>query len=160
MTIAPFVSLTLLYVVFLGDLIFSAKKLPQRMATHFRFDLVADGWMKRSSYLAVMILMAIGLPLGAVGFRAIAGRAEPRALALHALAGLPAAGVLFRRTQADRAGKPPGARKTLALVLGIVAAANGGHRAVHDAVGAGKDVKDAAPGSGSGSRASNCSPPS
>ena len=63
MNTAPIVSLLVLYGLFFADLMFSVKRLPERVATHFRFNLQADGWMRRSSYLATTILMGLAIPL-------------------------------------------------------------------------------------------------
>jgi serine/threonine-protein kinase len=71
----PMLVLLILYLVFIGLLVATAGKLPERMATHFDFAGRPDGWMSRQGYLAFMagfgLLFPLLLPLVSLGFRAL-----------------------------------------------------------------------------------------
>jgi len=53
-------SLLLLNCAFLGHVIHSRDELPDRVASHFRFDLQADGWVSRRTYLILMAALGLG----------------------------------------------------------------------------------------------------
>ena len=55
--------LGLLYLAFIGYLIFSSGQLPSQVATHFRANGHPNGWMSRSSHMILMALLGLVLPL-------------------------------------------------------------------------------------------------
>lgn len=62
----PTVVLVLLYVCFLGYLLYSAGQLPDRVATHFDGQGQPNGWMSRSTHTLFIGGMGILIPLGIV----------------------------------------------------------------------------------------------
>jgi hypothetical protein len=71
--------LGLLYLSFLGYLVFSAAQLPDKVATHFDIDGRPDSWMSRSSHLWFTGLMGSVMPLFFVAFSFV-GRFFPGGL--------------------------------------------------------------------------------
>ena len=63
----PTVVLVLLYLCFLGYLLYSAGQLPERVATHFDGRGQPNGWMSRSSHVMFIGGMGVLVPLGIVG---------------------------------------------------------------------------------------------
>lgn len=55
--------LIVMYCVFFGELALSYKTWPERLATHFRFDGVPNGWMSRRVYAIVIVIVALLVPL-------------------------------------------------------------------------------------------------
>ncbi len=59
----PVIWLILLYAVFFCCLAFTARQLPERVASHFGADGQADGWMNRSAYLQFISIFGSIVPL-------------------------------------------------------------------------------------------------
>ena len=57
------ISLLVLDFAFVGHLFFSARHLPERMASHFQSSGKADGWISRRSYLTIIVFLGPGLSL-------------------------------------------------------------------------------------------------
>jgi uncharacterized membrane protein len=77
--------LLLLVLVVIGVTVIAATApdLPARMATHFGARGQANGWSSRGTYVAVMILLVAGLPLGLVALVVRMPRAGACALKLE-----------------------------------------------------------------------------
>jgi serine/threonine-protein kinase len=60
---APFVLLVLLYFFFFGCLAFTARQLPERVASHFSAAGEPNGWMSRSAYLQFIGIFGAVVPL-------------------------------------------------------------------------------------------------
>jgi uncharacterized membrane protein len=59
----PAIVLTILILGFLVYLAYSAKLLPEKVATHFGASGQPNGWMSRSGYLLFLGAIGVGLPL-------------------------------------------------------------------------------------------------
>jgi hypothetical protein len=75
----------LLYCAFLTYIARTRGQLPEQVASHFRFDRVADGWMNRRTYLVVWVSLATGLSLLLVGLSIAARMAGANFIASHLL---------------------------------------------------------------------------
>ena len=53
----------LITVAFIAQVVTDVDQLPIRVASHFTFDLHADGWLNRSSYLILMAAMGPSISL-------------------------------------------------------------------------------------------------
>lgn len=60
---APIIWLILLYAIFFCCLAFTARQLPERVASHFSTGGQADGWMSRSAYLQFISIFGSIVPL-------------------------------------------------------------------------------------------------
>jgi hypothetical protein len=56
-------ALFLVTVAFIALVVTDVHQLPIRVASHFKFDLLADGWMNRSSYLILIAAMGLSMSL-------------------------------------------------------------------------------------------------
>jgi uncharacterized membrane protein len=52
---------------FVGYVLVSSRQLPERVATHFNIRGEADDWMHRSTHVAFMLAVGLGLPAILVG---------------------------------------------------------------------------------------------
>jgi hypothetical protein len=68
---------------FVGYLVDSREQLPPRLASHFRFDLQADGWMNRRTYLLVFAALGVGIALSLEGVGILARGAQAEFMARH-----------------------------------------------------------------------------
>jgi serine/threonine-protein kinase len=59
----PVAILSLLYLFFLGYLLFSSGQLPDLVATHFDGSGRPNGWMSRSSHLLFTLVLGLAFPL-------------------------------------------------------------------------------------------------
>ncbi len=84
--VLPGLVFTLFYAGFVAYLVHSAQVLPARMASHFGWDLRADGWMPRQQFLVLIAVVPLIFPLMFLGFFALLrGLRAPRPMAAHFL---------------------------------------------------------------------------
>ena len=70
----PAIAFLLCYACFIGYLALSAQWLPPRMASHFGWDLRADGWMPRQKFLLIIGAVPVIFPLIFVALAAVLRR--------------------------------------------------------------------------------------
>ncbi len=75
--------LLLVTCAFVGYLVDSREQLPQCLASHFRFDLEADGWMNRRTYLLVFAVLGVSSALMLEGVGVLARGAQAEFMARH-----------------------------------------------------------------------------
>lgn len=59
--------LGVLYLAFVGYVVYSAGQLPDRVASHFNWAGEPNGWESRASYLAFVVAFGLGLPSFVLG---------------------------------------------------------------------------------------------
>ena len=64
---APAILLAVLYAGFLGFLFASAGQLPARVATHFDFHGLPNGWMSRSGHIVFVFILGTVVPVLVIG---------------------------------------------------------------------------------------------
>jgi hypothetical protein len=90
------VSLLFLDCAFIAHLFFSARRLPEHVASHFQFDGQADHWVSRRAYLAIVACVGPGLSLAWVAIAFALRNAPARLLGQHlAWAGCLLLGFIF-----------------------------------------------------------------
>lgn len=67
----PAIVLVLLYLGFVGYLVFSASQLPDRVASHFNARGRPDDWMSRADYLRFMAIFGFVFPAFIVGITSL-----------------------------------------------------------------------------------------